>query len=699
MSKQFKTAFAGKDLIFEVGKMAMQATGALTVRYGDTVVLATAVISDKPREGTNFFPLTVDYEERMYAAGKISGSRFIKREGRASEDATLTARFIDRPLRPLFPKGFYNEVQIIITVLSADMENRPDVISIIAASAALTLAGAPFAGPIAGVRIGEVDGQLTAYPTYAQMAKSNLDLIVAGTDEAVTMVEAGANELSEEKMVEAIELAQREMKAVVDLQKKMAKEMGIQKKEYELWTADEALVDKMSELVAEGLVTAVQTKDKSESYGKIQEMRGKAEETFLTEESAQVDKLRLEEAFDEVLSKIVRKNILTDEKRTDGRALGEIRPLQIEIGVLPRPHGSALFSRGETQALSVVTLGSLDDEQLIDTMEQDATRRYMHHYNFPPFSTGEVKPMRSAGRREIGHGALAERALRPMIPSRGEFPYTIRVVSEILSSNGSSSMASICGSTLSLMHAGVPIKKAVAGIAMGLIAEEGNYKILTDIAGLEDHTGDMDFKVAGTREGITALQMDIKVVGIDAKVMREALAQAREARLFLLDEMAKVIAEPRAELSPYAPRVFTVQIDQAKIGELIGPGGKTINGIIDRFGGKEVLGINIEDDGMVMITSVDAEKAQAAAKIVSDMMRVIKPGETFDGTVTRLMDFGAFVEYLPGREGLVHISKMADHRVEKVSDVVKEGDKVKVVVTGIDDQGRTNLSMKDVKQG
>jgi len=332
-------------------------------------------------------------------------------------------------------------------------------------------------------------------------------------------------------------------------------------------------------------------------------------------------------------------------------------------------------------------------------MEQDATRRYMHHYNFPPFSTGEVKPMRSAGRREIGHGALAERALRPMIPSRGEFPYTIRVVSEILSSNGSSSMASICGSTLSLMHAGVPIKKAVAGIAMGLIAEEGNYKILTDIAGLEDHTGDMDFKVAGTREGITALQMDIKVVGIDAKVMREALAQAREARLFLLDEMAKVIAEPRAELSPYAPRVFTVQIDQAKIGELIGPGGKTINGIIDRFGGKEVLGINIEDDGMVMITSVDAEKAQAAAKIVSDMMRVIKPGETFDGTVTRLMDFGAFVEYLPGREGLVHISKMADHRVEKVSDVVKEGDKVKVVVTGIDDQGRTNLSMKDVKQG
>jgi len=706
MSKQFKTAFAGKDLIFEVGKMAQQATGAVTVRYGDTVVLATAVVTDKPREGANFFPLTVDYEERMYATGKISGSRFIKREGRASEDATLTARFIDRPIRPLFPKGFYNEVQIIVTVLSADMENKPDVISIIAASAALTLAGAPFAGPIAGIRIGEVDGDLVPYPTYEQIANSKLDLIVAGTDESVAMVEAGASELSEERMVEAIELAQKEMKAVVDLQREMAKELGIKIMEPELLAADDEMIAKVAGLVEGGLAEAVQIKDKHDSYEKIAELRDKVESEFLTEESdnpkgesSTTDKLKLSEAFDETLAKVVRRNILEDEKRADGRALNEIRPLAIEIGTLPRPHGSALFSRGETQALSVVTLGSLDDEQLIDTMEQDSTRRYMHHYNFPPYSTGEAKFLRSVGRREIGHGALAERALRPMIPSREEFPYTIRVVSEILSSNGSSSMASVCGSSLSLMHAGVPIKKPVAGIAMGLITDKDNHKILTDIAGMEDHTGDMDFKVAGTREGITALQMDIKVTGITSQIMRDALAQAREARLFLLDEMAKIIAEPNKELSPYAPRVFTVKIDPERIGELIGPGGKVINGIIDRFGGKEVLNINIEDDGMVMVTSVDSEKAQAAVKVVNDMMRVVGPGEVFDGTVTRLMDFGAFVEYLPGREGLVHISKMADHRVEKVSDVVKEGDKVKVVVSEIDDQGRTNLSMKDVKQG
>ncbi|AKM84979.1 MAG: pnp, polynucleotide phosphorylase, polyribonucleotide nucleotidyltransferase [candidate division Kazan bacterium GW2011_GWA1_50_15] len=694
--EQFTTQLGEAKLTLETGRLAGLANGSVTLRIGDTVVLATAVIASTPRENIDFFPLMIDYEERFYASGKISGSRFIKREGRPSEDAILSARLIDRPLRPLFPKGFYNDIQVVITVLSADLVHDPDIIAITAASAALMQAGAPFAGPVAGVRVGLISGKFVLNPTYEERAKSELDLVVAGTGDAIMMVEAGASEVAEAKMVEAIEFAHAALQPAIALQHEMVKQLNVTNGEYAIVTPPAELKTAIATRLGGKLEEAIYHPEKMVRNAKLDSLRQAIWEEFISEENPETV---VADIFSKVVSEEFRKNILEQGKRPDGRKLDEIRPLQIEVGLLPRPHGSALFTRGETQALSTVTLGSLDDEQMLDTMELDTTKRYMHHYNFPPYATGEVKPMRTTGRREIGHGALAERALLPMIPSREDFPYTIRVVSEILASNGSSSMASVCGSTLSLMDAGVPITKPVAGIAMGLVTGDGKYKILTDIAGIEDFNGDMDFKVAGSHDGITALQMDIKVTGITKEIMSEALAQAREAREFLLAEMSKVIAAPRSELSPFAPRVIVVKVPQDRIGEVIGPGGRVINEIIDRAGGKGVTNISIEEDGNAFVTSSDPKLGEQAAQTIRDMMREIKPGEKFNGRVTRIMDFGAFVEVLPGREGLVHISQLANHRVEKVTDVVKEGDMLDVVVTEIDNLGRINLSHKAVSGG
>lgn len=689
--EQFVTQLGDSKLTMGTGKLAQLANGSVTLRIGDTIVLATAVVSPAPREDIDFLPLLIDFEERFYATGKISGSRFIKREGRPSEEATLSARLVDRPLRPLFPKGFHNDVQVIITVLSADLVYDPDIMAITAASAALMQTGAPFGGPVAGVRVGLVDGQLVLNPTYEQRAKSELDLVVAGTKDAVMMVEAGAHEVPEEIIVQAIEFGHQKLQPAIALQEDMVKKLRVKNGEYPIEKAPDELAQKIFAKFQPKIGEAIYQTDKTLRNDKLEAMRQEAWDEFISEE---IPETIVSEIFSQVVGGEFRKNILDQDKRPDGRKLDEIRPLSIEVGLLPRPHGSALFTRGETQALSTVTLGSLEDEQVLDTMELDTTKRYMHHYNFPPFATDEVKPIRSAGRREIGHGALAERALLPVVPDRLKFPYTIRVVSEILASNGSSSMASVCGSTLSLMDAGVPISKPVAGIAMGLVTDGKRYKILTDIAGIEDFNGDMDFKVAGTKDGVTALQMDIKVTGISSEILQKALAQAQSARFFLLDAMAKVIAKPRPELSPYAPRVITVKIPQNKIGEVIGPGGKVINEIIEKAGGKSVTSISIEEDGNVFVTSTNAPLAEQAAKTIRDMVREIKPGERFTGKVTRIMDFGAFVEILPGREGLVHISQLSDKRVNRVTDIVHEGDTIEVVVTDIDDLGRINLSHK-----
>ena len=564
--EKFETQLGEAKLTLETGRLAGLANGSVTLRIGDTVVLATAVVAATPRENIDFFPLMIDYEERFYASGKISGSRFIKREGRPSEDAILSARLIDRPLRPLFPKGFHNDVQVVITVLSADLVHDPDVLSITAASAALMQAGAPFNGPVAGVRVGLVDDKFILNPTYEQRAKSQLDLVVAGTRDAIMMVEAGALEVSEAKMVDAIEFAHKSLQPAIEIQHELVKRLNVANDKYEVTTTPAELKTNIATRLGGQLEEALYHPEKIVRNTKLDTLRQAIWEEFISEENPEAV---VADIFSKVVSEEFRRNILEHDKRPDGRKLDQIRPLSIEVGVLPRPHGSALFTRGETQALSTVTLGSLDDEQVLDTMELDTTKRYMHHYNFPPYATGEVKPMRTTGRREIGHGALAERALMPMIPSREDFPYTIRLVSEILASNGSSSMASVCGSTLSLMDAGVPIKKPVAGIAMGLVTGEGKYKILTDIAGIEDFNGDMDFKVAGSRDGITALQMDIKVAGITKQIMSEALAQAKQAREFLLAEMGKIISAPRPELSPFAPRVIVVKVPQDPICEMI----------------------------------------------------------------------------------------------------------------------------------
>lgn len=690
--EKFTAMLGDTKLEVETGKLAILASGSVTLRLGDTVILATAVMAPKPRENIDFFPLLIDFEERMYATGKISGSRFIKREGRPTEKATLSARLIDRPIRPLFPKGFYNDVQIVLTVLSADMINDPDVLAITAASTALMQVGTPFQGPIAGVRVGYIDDKYVLNPTYEQREKSKLDLVIAGTKDAIMMVEAGANEVSEDIVVGGIEFGHKGMQPLITMQEDMVKKMGAKSVEYTIPETDTELKDKILNEISGSLNDAIYSPDKTTRHQKMDELSFQVIEKFVTEEILEAD---VKAIVKKIVSEEIRKNILENEKRPDNRDLDTIRPLNMEVKLLPRTHGSAVFTRGETQALSIVTLGSLDDEQLIDTMELDTTKRYMHHYNFPPYATDEARPMRSTGRREIGHGALAERALMPVIPGRLEFPYTIRVVSEILASNGSSSMASVCGSTLSLMDAGVPIKKPIAGIAMGLITDGDQYKILTDIAGIEDFNGDMDFKVAGSRDGITALQMDIKVTGITPTIMKDALAKAKIARLTLLDEMAKIISEPNKELSPYAPRVITVSVPVDKIGDIIGPGGKVINEIIDNAGGKVVTNISIEDDGSTFITSTDAKLGEQAAETIRMMVKEIEPGERYTGKVVKITDFGAFVELTPGRDGLVHISELSHSRVNKVEDVVKEGETLEVVVKEVDKMGRVSLSHKD----
>lgn len=691
----FKTEFCGRELSIETGTVGFLADGAVLVRYGDTVVMGTAVVSNQPRDGVDFFPLLIDYEERFYASGKISGSRFIKREGRASERATLSARLIDRPIRPLFPKGYRNDVQSVAMVVSADLEYAANIIAMTAVSSALMLSGGPFEGPVAGVRIGLIDGELVAFPSETQMADSILDLTVAGTKDAIMMVEAGANEVDEETMIKAIELAHKSIQPLIKLQEEVVAALGVKAKEYELVKADETVIDDIKKYLEGRLGAAIRHQDHYARHDAIRNLQGEVLEKF----GETHEKDALEMAFNKVIDYEIRRGILEEGERPDGRKTDKVRDISSRVGLLPRTHGSALFTRGSTQVLNVTTLASTSYAQLIDTMEENTTKRYMHYYNAPGYSGGEVKPMRSPGRREIGHGALAERALLPVIPTVEDFPYTIRTVSEVLSQNGSSSMASVCGSTLSLMDAGVPIRKPVAGIAMGLVTDHdkpGKYVILTDIQGAEDFAGDMDFKVAGTKDGITALQMDIKVKGITPEIMRNALAQAHTGRNHIMSEMMKVLDAPRAEMSPYAPRISKLMISPDKIKDVIGKGGETINRIIAETG----VEIDIEDSGLVMIASVDADGAERAIAIIKSITEDPEVGTIYEGTVVKLMEFGAFVNIMPGKDGLVHISQMGEKRVDKVSDVVKLGDKVRVKLMEIDGQGRLNLSMKavDAKQ-
>ncbi|MBW3538158.1 polyribonucleotide nucleotidyltransferase [Candidatus Parcubacteria bacterium] len=689
-TQTFETEFCGKTLTVETGKMAFLADSAVTVRYGDTVVLGTAVVSNSARDGIDFFPLLIDYEERMYAAGKISGSRFIKREGRASEHATLSARLIDRPIRPLFPKGYRNDVQGIATVISADLVYAPDIIAMTAISTALMTSGAPFEGPVAGVRIGLIDGKLVAFPTTEQMASSKLDLTVAGTKDAIMMVEAGANEVDEDTMIRAIETAHREIQPLIKLQEEMVRKLGVKPKEYELDAPAKDLVKTLDDYLKDKLGPAVRHESQYQRHDAIRNLEREVHERFGEDYAHN----QIEMAFRQVIDYEVRRAILKEGHRPDNRQSTDIRPISSQVGLLPRTHGSALFTRGTTQVLNVTTLASTSYAQLIDTMEEDTTKRYMHHYNFPPYSVGETKPMRSPGRREIGHGALAERALLPMIPTVEDFPYTIRTVSEAVASNGSTSMASVCGSTLSLMDAGVPLRKPVAGIAMGLVTDGEKFVILSDIAGAEDFAGDMDFKVAGTDDGITALQMDIKVKGITSEIMKQALDQAKQGRAHIMAKMLAVIDRPRPELAAHAPRISKLMINPEKIRDVIGKGGEMINKIIAETG----VEIDIEDSGLVMIASTSGEAAQAAIDWIKTLTEDPEVGKIYTGEVVKIMEFGAFVNIMPGRDGLVHISRLADGRVEKVEDVVKLGDKIKVKLIEVDSQGRLNLSKKAAQE-
>ena len=695
--EQLTTKVGAATLTLSTGKLAKLASGSVTIQLGDTVLLATAIVANQPKATATYFPLLIDFEEKMYASGKISGSRFIKREGRASDNAILTARLTDRPLRPLFPKGFYNDVQVVITVLSADLIHDPDTLSIIGASTALLMAGAPFAGPVGAVRVGLINGELVINPSYEDLEKSSqLDLVVAGTKDKVLMIEAGAKEVDEVTFAKAVKFAHEAMQPTIKIQEQLIKQLKITPKEYVLSTPSAELVEAAKQIMQTKLTDAIYNIDKTQRNTALSLLQQEVIEKLVTDE---VLERTVVEVFEKLLSEEVQKNILEAERRPDGRKLNEIRPIDCEVGILPRTHGSGLFTRGETQSLTVTTLGSVADEQLIDTMDASTTKRYLHHYNFPPYATNEVRPMRGPGRREIGHGALAEKALGPMIPDKDSFPYTIRVVSEILGSNGSSSMAAVCGSTLSLMDAGVPIKKPVAGIAMGVITGQGKFKILTDIAGIEDFNGDMDFKVAGTKDGITAVQLDMKATGLDLDLLESALKEAYPARQEILEKIAKCLPAPRGELSMYAPRVDLIKINPDKIRDVIGPGGKMINGIIDRHGGKNVTEINIEEDGTVYVSSTNAEFVKQVIAEIGNLTREPEVGALYQGRVTRIMDFGAFVEIFPGTEGLVHISQLDNSRVAKVTDIVKEGDIIPVIVTEIDSQGRVNLSRKAALNG
>lgn len=698
MAKQeFHLDFCGRGITVETGEIAKQADGAVIIRYGDTVTLSTACASNQAKEGIDFFPLTVSFEEKLYSVGKIPGG-FLRREGRPSEHATLTARMIDRPIRPLFAEGFRNEVQVVNTVLSVDQDASPEMAAMFGASLALCISDIPFNGPIAGVKVGRINGELVANPTVAQMEESDIDLTVAGTAQALNMVEAGAKEVSEEDMLAALMFGHEQIKKLCAFQEEIVAACGKEKREIELYAVDETIDSEVRANFEAQIRAAVSIKEKLERYGKIDDLTDEAAEMIANKEYAsEKDQNNAVKQAREICRGIeadeVRRLIIEDKVRPDGRQIDEIRPLNSQVDLLPRVHGSALFTRGETQVLSTTTLGALNDNQIIDDLTVVDSKRFMHHYNFPPYCVGETGRMGNPGRREIGHGALGERALAQVLPSVDEFPYTIRTVADVMESNGSSSQASICAGTMSLMAAGVPIKAPVAGIAMGLIMDDdsGKYTVLTDIQGMEDHFGDMDFKVAGTTNGITALQMDIKVTGITKNIFEEALAQAHKARLEILDNMLACISEPRKQLSPYAPKIAMMNIDPDKIKDVIGPGGKMINEIIAQC---DNVKIDIDDDGKVVIYHNDYDTIEKAKQMISDIVRVAKVGDVYAAKVVRLEKFGAFVNLFGNTDGLLHISKISHHRVEKVEDVLKLGDIIDVKVTEIDNKGRINVSAK-----
>mgnify|MGYP002623548793 CR=1 FL=1 len=692
--QSFTTRIGNEEITIATGKLAGQAGGAVTIRVGDCMLLATATMSKTVREGLDFFPLSVDYEEKMYAGGRIPGGYF-KREGRPTTDAVLVARLTDRPLRPLFPKGMRNEVQIIISTLSADGVHQLDVMAVNAASAALHISNIPWAGPIGAVRVGYIDGEFVANPTMQEMENSTLDLRMAGTKDAIIMVEAGADEVTEDVLVEALEFGHAAMQPFINLVNEMREAIGKEKDEVELSSVDEeletAVKEKIGSRIAEIVAGITDRHERNDEMGDLREEI--VNDFFEMDETISPSEVR--EVITSVQKKAVRDRILYEGVRPDGRDYTTVRPLSSEIGIVPRTHGSGLFKRGETQVLSLATLGTPREAQKIEGLTSDDTRRYMHHYNFPPFSTGETWFLRGPKRREIGHGALAETALRPMLPSEDDFPYTIRVVSEVLSSNGSTSQASVCASTLALMDCGVPIKRPVAGVAMGLVKEGDKYAILTDIQGMEDHLGDMDFKVAGSSEGITALQMDIKIAGITKEIMAQALEQARVGRLHILDNMLQTIAEPRAQLSDHAPRMLTIKIDPDKIGAVIGKGGATIRSLEETYD----VSIDIQEDGTIFVAGVDGPKAEMAAKQIDAMTKSPEPGQIYPGKVVRITDFGAFIEFLPGTDGLVHISQISAEHVKRVEDSLQLGDEVMVMVTDVTPDGKVRLSRKAVLEG
>lgn len=700
MFKSYSTELAGRELTLETGKLAGLANGSVLVRYGDTVVLVDVTASKEPRDGIDFFPLSVDYEEKLYAVGKIPGS-YTKREGKPSDKAILTSRAIDRPLRPLFPKDFRNDVCVVATVLSVEQDNQPEICAMIGASAALSISDIPFGGPTAAVAVGYVNDEIVINPTEEQRKNSRLTLTVAGTKDKIAMIEAGADEIPDDIMLEAIKKAHKEIKKLCTFISKMQKEIGKPKFEYKSFAVDEEIYNEVEANYKDKMYEAVQAVDKEVRDENIDKLTDEIVAYFtekVGEEKTEEIMPDIATSIHDLEKKCVREMIYNEHKRPDGRKIDEIRPLSCEVGLLPRVHGSALFTRGQTQVLSVATLGMVSEEQSLDGIDTEESKRYMHQYNFPSYSVGEARPSRGPGRREIGHGALAEKALVPVIPSEEEFPYAIRVVSEVLSSNGSTSQASICASTLALMDAGVPIKRPVAGISTGLVtAPDGsdNYVMLTDIQGIEDFFGDMDFKVGGTEKGITAIQVDIKVDGLSYKIIKEAFERTRKARKYILEEvMLKQLDKPRAEISEYAPKIINMKIKVDKIKDVIGTGGKTINKIIDETGVK----IDIQEDGQVFIYSEDEKKAKRAKEIIEEIVREIEVGQVYEGTVIKLMNFGAFVDLGAGKEGLVHISKISNDRIKNIEDVLHEGDKVKVKVIEIDDQDRINLSMKDVEE-
>lgn len=690
VKKTFSTEIAGKKFVVEIGELAKQANGACMVHYGDTSVLAVATASKEPRD-LPFFPLMVNYEERLYAVGKIPGG-FIKREGRPSEKAVLASRLIDRPIRPLFPEGFRNDLQVISTVMSVDQDCSSEIAAMIGSSIALSISDIPFEGPIAGVNVGRIDGEFVINPTVEELTESDMMLTVAGTKDEVNMVEAEANEVAEDVILEAIMFGHKEVARLVQFQEEIVEAVGIEKLDLPLIKVDETIFSNVEEAVKEKLPSAVLITEKHAREDAINELKETVLEAYEDEEDEIISQVK--SSFDKLLKEAVRHLITEDKIRPDGRKIDEIRPLASRVNLLPRTHGSGLFTRGQTQSLSVCTLGALGDVQILDGLDLEESKRFMHHYNFPQYSVGETGPIRAPGRREIGHGALGEKALEKVLPSETEFPYTIRLVSEVLESNGSSSQASICSSTLAMMDAGIPIKSPVAGIAMGLVKTGEKYSVLSDIQGMEDALGDMDFKVAGTDKGITALQMDIKIDGLSEEILRESLAQAKIGRLHIIDSMLETINEPKSKLSPYAPKILTMSIKPEKIRDVIGPSGKQINEIIDETGVK----IDIEQDGSVFISSTDEEMNNKAKQIIEDLVREVEVGEMYLGTVKRIEKFGAFVEIFKGKDGLVHISQLDEKRINKVEDVVSIGDQIMVKVKEIDNQGRVNLSRKAVLQ-